>query len=88
MRIANRLLEDNGYGKHTRSFMGHGIGLEAVEEPHVTPDITTPLAPGMVVCIEPGIYIAGGRGASIEQEVIVADGAPEVITPTPTRVWV
>ena len=87
VRTANRLLDDAGYGAHARTFMGHGIGLETVEEPYLTPDVTTRLEPGMVICVEPGVYIPGWGGASIEHELIVTDGAPEVITPTPARHW-
>src|SRR5579875_3097681 len=86
VRLANGLLEEAGYGAHARTFMGHGIGLETVEDPYLTPDVTTRLAPGMVLCIEPGVYIPGWGGASIEQEVIVTEGAPEIITPTPVGV--
>lgn len=75
-------------GAHARGFSGHGIGLETVEEPLLVPGSRTRLQPGMVLCIEPGVYIPGWGGASIEQEVIVTDGEPEVITPTPTRLWV
>lgn len=88
VRLASGLLEKDGYGKHARAFMGHGIGLETVEEPYLTPEIATRLEPGMVICVEPGVYIPGWGGASIEQEVIITDGAPEVITPTPARQWV
>ncbi len=87
VRLANTLLERAGYGKHTRNFMGHGIGLETVEEPYLTPEITVRLQPGMVLCIEPGVHIPGWGGASIEQEVIVTEGEPEVITHTPARLW-
>lgn len=87
VRLANGLLEKDGYGKHARTFMGHGIGLETVEEPYLTPEITTPLEPGMVICVEPGVYIPGWGGASIEQEVIITEGAPTTITPTPPRQW-
>ncbi len=87
VRLANALLERAGYGKHTRNFMGHGIGLETVEEPYLTPEITVRLQPGMVLCIEPGVHIPGWGGASIEQEVIVTEGEPEVITHTPARLW-
>ncbi len=87
VRLANGLLEQDGYGKHARTFMGHGIGLETVEEPYLTPEITTPLEPGMVICVEPGVYIPGWGGASIEQEVIITEGAPTTITPTPARQW-
>jgi Xaa-Pro aminopeptidase len=42
----------------------------------------------MVLCIEPGIFVPGWAGASIEQEVVItASGPPEVITPTPGRLW-
>ena len=87
VRLANGLLEKDGYGKHARTFMGHGIGLETVEEPYLTPEITTRLEPGMVICVEPGVYIPGWGGASIEQELIITEGAPTTITPTPARQW-
>jgi Xaa-Pro aminopeptidase len=68
--------------------MGHGIGLETVELPYVQRSDQTELQPGMTLCIEPGIFIPEWAGASIEQEVVVrADGAAEVITPTPGRLW-
>jgi Xaa-Pro aminopeptidase len=68
--------------------MGHGIGLETVELPYVKQDVTTELLPGMALCIEPGIFIPEWAGASIEIEVIVREsGPPEVITPTPGRLW-
>jgi Xaa-Pro aminopeptidase len=42
----------------------------------------------MALCVEPGVHVPGWAGASIEQEIIVAPaGPPEVITPTPTRLW-
>ena len=42
----------------------------------------------MVLCIEPGIFVPGSAGASVEQEIIVAEAVPpEVITPTATRLW-
>jgi Xaa-Pro aminopeptidase len=85
--IANGLLADAGYGQHTRTFIGHGIGLETVEEPYLIPDTTTRLAPGMVLCIEPGLYVSGWGGASIEHEVIITEGRPEVITRAPVRPW-
>jgi len=87
VRLANGLLERDGYGQHARTFMGHGIGLETVEEPYLTPEVTTRLEPGMAICVEPGVYVPGWGGASIEQEVIITEGAPEVITPTPVRQW-
>lgn len=68
--------------------MGHGIGLETVELPLLTAGERTALRPGMVLCVEPGLFVPNWGGALIEQEVIVREsGPPEVITQTPTRLW-
>jgi len=75
------------WASFTGAMMGHGIGLETVEEPYVTAEGTAMLESGMCLCIEPGIFVPGVVGAVIEQEIIVTDGAPEVITPTPARLW-
>ena len=87
VRVANGYLEEQGYGRHARTFMGHGIGLETVEEPYLAPGDSTPLQPGMVLCVEPGVYIPGWGGVSIEEEIIVTDGEPEQITRYPARLW-
>jgi Xaa-Pro aminopeptidase len=68
--------------------MGHGIGLETVELPYIQAGDRTELRAGMALCIEPGIFIPGWAGASIEIEVLIRDsGAPEILTPTPGRLW-
>ena len=59
VRTANGLLDDAGYGTHARTFMGHGIGLETVEEPYLTPEVTSRLEPGMAICVEPGVLHPG-----------------------------
>lgn len=82
-----RRLEEAGYGAHASRFMGHGIGLETVEAPALTPDDQTRLEVGMVLCVEPAVYIPGWGGGSLEDEVIVRDGEPEVITTTALRLW-
>ncbi|MEW6047179.1 MAG: Xaa-Pro peptidase family protein [Bacillota bacterium] len=87
VRVANAYLEEQGYGRYARTFMGHGIGLETVEEPYLAPGDRTPLEPGMVLCVEPGVYIPGWGGASIEEEIIVTGGAPEQITHYPAKLW-
>ena len=55
--------------------MGHGIGLETVEEPLLTAGDETELEAGMVLCVEPGLFVPNWGGALIEQEVIVRDAA-------------
>ena len=59
-----------------------------VEEPSVQQGTAVASEPGMVLCIEPGIFVPGWAGASVEQEVIVAEAVPpKVIAPTATRLW-
>lgn len=85
--LAGRTLEEAGYGSHASTFVGHGIGLETVEEPYLMPGVKTALREDMVLCIEPGAFIQGWGGCSIEQEIIVRAGSPEVITDFPTKLW-
>ena len=87
VRIGQRWLEEAGYAAHASPFMGHGIGLETVEEPLLTPGVETVLEPGMVLCVEPGVYIPDLGGCSIEEEIIVTDGPAEVITTLARRLW-
>jgi Xaa-Pro aminopeptidase len=85
---AKKSAKGSPYAANLGVMMGHGIGLETVELPYVQSDDQTELRPGMVLCIEPGIFVPGWAGASIEQEVVIqASGPPEVITPTPGRLW-
>jgi Xaa-Pro aminopeptidase len=55
--------------------------------PGIPPGITTPLLPGMALCVEQGIHVPGVGGVCVEQEILVTEGRPEVITHTPTRLW-
>jgi len=64
---------------------GHGIGLEIVEEPYLFPGVTGKLKKGMVFCVEPDVRWKGGW-ASIENELIVTSGKPEVLTKLPIYV--
>jgi Xaa-Pro aminopeptidase len=63
--------------------LGHGVGLEVHEGPNLSSRSTEVLEEGMVVTVEPGVYLPGRTGIRIEDTVIVtADGA-EVITEWP-----
>lgn len=80
------LVDKKGYGKYVSSFMGHGIGLETVEDPYIVKGVDMELKENMVLNIEPGITITDFAGVRIEQEVIVKD-EPEVITKTEDKLW-
>ncbi len=80
--------EGTAFSAYTGTMMGHGIGLETVEAPYLQQGSTERLEAGMVLCVEPGIFVPDWAGASIEQEVIIrVDSPPEIITPTATRLW-
>jgi Xaa-Pro aminopeptidase len=62
---------------------GHGVGLEIHEPPRIGAEQETRLLPGMVVTIEPGIYLAGQFGIRIEDMVAVTRTGGQVLTPAP-----
>jgi Xaa-Pro dipeptidase len=87
-RAGCQALEEAGFGQYVPNFAGHGIGLETVEAPELRSGVDARLQPGMVLCIEPGLFIRDFGGACVEQEVIVAEsGPPQVITTFETRLW-
>jgi Xaa-Pro aminopeptidase len=80
---ARGVLRKAGLDEYFTHSTGHGVGIEIHEPPRIANEQDTVLVPGMVVTIEPGIYIAGKFGIRIEDMVVVTDGAPRVLTPAP-----
>lgn len=60
--------------------LGHGLGMQLTEHPSLTPWDETVLAPGMVLTLEPGMSFAPGRMLVHEENIVIRDGAPEVLT--------
>ncbi len=77
-----------GYGDYFGHGLGHGIGLNIHEEPRFSPRIETKLEPGMVVTVEPGIYLPGRGGVRLEDDVLVTETGHEVLSTLPKdRDW-
>ena len=60
--LARKVIADRGYGPYFGHGVGHGVGLNIHEGPQLSPGAETVLLPGMVITIEPGIYIPGWVG--------------------------
>lgn len=81
--IARRIIEEAGFGPRFGHGLGHGIGLEVHEAIRVNSISTDTLAAGMVITIEPGIYIPGWGGVRIEDDVLVTRDGHEVLSTLP-----
>jgi Xaa-Pro aminopeptidase len=80
---ARSVLRRAGLAEAFTHSTGHGVGLEIHESPRIGAGQKTRLATGMVVTIEPGIYLAGRYGIRIEDMVAVTRTGGQVLTPAP-----
>jgi Xaa-Pro aminopeptidase len=79
---ARKILQTRGLARHFTHSTGHGVGLEIHEPPRIAAGQSEILRPGMVITVEPGVYIAGSGGVRIEDMVVVTEQGCEVLTPT------
>ena len=81
--LAREYIHDRGFGEAFGHSLGHGIGLEVHEAPRLAKSVDAPLPLGAVVTIEPGIYRAGWGGVRIEDDVLLLEDGPKVLTSFP-----
>ncbi|HEY0815567.1 MAG TPA: Xaa-Pro peptidase family protein [Pseudonocardia sp.] len=77
---ARGVIAEAGRGAEFPHGLGHGVGLQIHEAPLLAATASGPLAPGMVVTVEPGVYLEGRGGVRIEDTLVVGDGSPALLT--------
>lgn len=81
--VARQAINAAGFGNRFDHGLGHGIGMEIHEAPRFRPNAEELLRPGMVVTVEPGIYIPGWGGVRIEDDVLVTADGYELLSHLP-----
>lgn len=81
--VARSTLDAWGYEEYFTHGLGHGVGLEIHENPSLNSRSGTTLREGMIVTIEPGIYIPGKYGVRIEDMCVVTSDGCKILTETP-----
>jgi len=82
--VARRIITKAGYGKEFGHGLGHGLGMDVHEGPYfnnLQTDVR--LEPGMVMTVEPGIYLPGVGGVRIEDNVLITDTGCRLLSDYP-----
>jgi len=87
-KAAREVIEKAGYGKYFTHRTGHGIGMEAHEDPYIRSDNMQLLEPGMAFTVEPGIYFPNRNGVRIEDNVVITEDGADVFSDMPREIRV
>jgi Xaa-Pro aminopeptidase len=80
---ARNVINEAGFGKNFQHSTGHGLGYEVHEHPRVSAISKEKMPGGVVITIEPGIYLPGEFGMRIEDDVLITEDGPQVLTTAP-----
>ncbi|GBD29958.1 putative peptidase [bacterium HR32] len=86
-RAAREVITAAGYGPYFVHRTGHGLGLSPHEPPSVHGEERALLEEGMVITVEPGVYLPGEFGVRLEEAVVVLDSGPEILSRLPRDVF-
>lgn len=78
--VARKYIAGAGFGDRFTHGLGHGIGLDIHEAPSLSWRSDKPLKAGMVVTVEPGVYLPGVGGVRIEDDVLVSSRGPQILS--------
>jgi len=82
-KAARDVIENRGYGEFFGHSLGHSVGLEIHEYPNCSPKSKTVLESGVIMTVEPGIYIPEKFGVRIEDMVLIRENGCENLTHSP-----
>lgn len=83
--VARKIIEDRGFGELGHQ-LGHGLGLEVHDGRPFAKDGEAVLESGMILTVEPGIYVTGWGGIRVEDDVLVTDSGVEILTHSPREI--
>ena len=79
-KVARDVIRKGGFGRCFGHSLGHGVGYEIHEAPTASPRSDTVLQPGMLVTIEPGVYLEDNLGVRIEDLILITETGCEVLS--------
>ena len=87
-KVARDYITSKGYGNNFGHGLGHGVGIQIHESPRFSKLCDTILEEGMVITVEPGIYVEGLGGVRIEDDIIVTKQGCEIIQKLPKELMI
>ncbi len=78
--LCREVISEAGYGEAFGHSTGHGIGLDVHEGPNASSISDYILKPGMLLTVEPGIYLSGIGGVRIEDDILITEDGNEILT--------
>jgi Xaa-Pro aminopeptidase len=79
-KVARDYITKKGYGEYFNHGLGHSVGIDVHENPRFSPIDNTLLEEGMVLTVEPGIYLPGKFGIRLEETILVTENGCDILS--------